>query len=94
MPVGCQRGDAPARCALQVALLDEIGFNHVFNGFALFANAGGNVVQPHRSTVKAQDHRFEQLAVHDVKALWVHIQHGQGAVGNIQADMPRAFHIA
>jgi hypothetical protein len=81
VPVRRQRGDAPARCALQVALLDQVGLDHVFNGVALFANAGGNVVQPHRAAVKAVDHGLQQLAVHQVKALRVHIQHGQRLVG-------------
>src|SRR6218665_3987030 len=47
VPEGGLRGDAPARCALQETLLYQIGFDHVFDGVGFFANAGGDVVQPH-----------------------------------------------
>ena len=36
--------DSAARCALQETLLDEIGFEHVFDGVARLANGCGEVV--------------------------------------------------
>ena len=45
MFVGGQGGNTPAGRALQVALLDQVGLNHIFDGFALFTDAGGNVLE-------------------------------------------------
>jgi len=44
MPVGRQGGRSAARRTLQETLLNQVGLNHIFNGVALLANAGGNVV--------------------------------------------------
>ena len=63
MAVGRQRGDAPARGALQVALLDQVGLDHVFDGVALLADAGSDVVQPHRATVETVDHGLHRAAL-------------------------------
>ena len=41
--------DAPARRALQVALLDQIRLDHVFDRRALFADRGGDVVEADRA---------------------------------------------
>jgi hypothetical protein len=43
-----RRGHAPARRALQIALLDQVGFEHVLDGVALFADGGGEVVHADR----------------------------------------------
>jgi len=93
MPVGCQRRNATAWRALQIALLNQVGLDHVFNGFALLANAGGDVVQTHRPAVKAVNHCFEQFAVHEVKALRVHIQHLERQVGNVQGNRAHALDV-
>ena len=37
------------------------------------------------------DHRLQQLAVHQVEALRVHIEHGQRAVGNVQGNGAHAL---
>ena len=91
--VGRQRGDAPARRALQVALLDQVGLDHVLDGVALLADAGRDVVQAHRAAVEAVDHGFEQLAVHDVEALRVDVQHGQRLVRDVLRDVARALDV-
>jgi hypothetical protein len=39
MQVGGMGGDTATGGALQVALLNEVGLDHIFNGFALFADA-------------------------------------------------------
>ena len=88
-----QRGDAPARRALQVALLDQIRLDHVFDGVALFADAGGDVVQADRAAVKAVDHRFEQFAVHQIEAFGVHVEHDQGFLGNALVNGAVTFDI-
>ena len=91
MPVGSQGRNAPARGALQVALLNQVRLDHVFNGVALFANAGGNVVQADRAAIEAVNHGLQQFAVHQVKALRVDIEHGQGLVRHVLGDAPVAF---
>ena len=45
MSVGRQRGDPPARRALQVTLLNEVRLDHVFDGVALFADGRRHVVK-------------------------------------------------
>ena len=65
MPIGGQGGDAPARCALQKALLDQVGLNHVFDGFALLGNTGGDVVQANRAAIKAVKPGADFIDYHD-----------------------------
>jgi hypothetical protein len=77
MAIGGQRGDAPARRALQVALLDQVGLDHVLDRAALLADRRGDVVEPDRAAVEAVDHGLEQLAVHHVEALRVDVEHRQ-----------------
>jgi hypothetical protein len=62
MPVGRQRGNASAWRALQIALLNQVGLNHIFNGFTLFANARRYVVQPYRAAVEAVNQPVGQSA--------------------------------
>ena len=50
MPIGDDRGHAATRGALHIALLDQVGFQHVFNGATLFADGGGKVIDTVRST--------------------------------------------
>ena len=61
------RGVPRERRALQVALLNQIGLDHVLDGVALFANGGGHVVQTDRPAIKSMDDGLQQLAVHHVK---------------------------
>ena len=78
--VGRQGGDAPARRALQVTLLDQVGLDHVLDGARLLADAGRDVVQADRPAVEAVDHGLQQLAVHQVEALRIDVEHGQRLV--------------
>ena len=39
------------------------------------------------------NHRFEQFAVHQIKALRIDVEHGQRAVCNVQRDLTCAFDI-
>jgi hypothetical protein len=43
---------------------------------------GGQVVQPDRAAAELEEHGFQQLAVHQVEADRVHVQHHQGGVGH------------
>ena len=80
------RGHAPARRALQVALLDQVRLEHVFNRVALFADGGGQVVDTDRPAVELMQDRFEQLAVHQVEADRIDIEHRQRGVSHFARD--------
>ena len=80
-----------ARGAVQEALLDEVGLDHVFDGVAGLADGGGQVVQPHRPAVEAVHQGLQQLAVHQVKAHGVHVQQGQSLSGGVAGDAAIAF---
>ncbi|CFM09835.1 Uncharacterised protein [Bordetella pertussis] len=86
MAPGRQRGGAAARRALQVAVLDQIRLDDVFDGVALFADRRRQAVHADRAAVELVHDGFEQLAVHDIQALRVHIQHGQRAAGGVLVD--------
>src|SRR5688572_1096761 len=55
--IGDAGGNAPPWSALQEALLNEVGFEYVFNGIAFFTNCCGQIVDTHRSTTKLVDYR-------------------------------------
>ena len=44
--VGSLSCDPPSGCTLQIALLDQIRFQHVFYGVLLLTDGGGQVVEP------------------------------------------------
>ena len=67
---GCH---APARGALQEALLDEIGFDNVFNRVGGFADGGGNVFQADRAAAEFVQHGFQEFPVHHVQTDFVHV---------------------
>ena len=86
MRIGAGAGDAAARGALQVALLDEVGFDHIFQGAALFADAGGKGVEADRAAVEVVNDDGEQAAVEVVEAEAVDGEQRQGFVGNSAGD--------
>src|SRR5437763_1813550 len=67
MPIGGERRHAAARRALQVALLDEVGLEHILDRLGILADGVREIVEPHRAARELLDHREEQLAVHDVE---------------------------
>ena len=94
MPPRRRGGHAPTWRALQIALLNQIRLDHIFNGARLFAYAGRYIVETHGPAVKAVDQRFEQLSVHHIKALRIHIEHGQRLRGNVLRDGARTFYLS
>src|SRR5450830_1940883 len=91
MAVRQRRGDAAARRTLQVALLDQVGFQHVFDGVALFADGRGQIVEADRAAIEFEQHRFEQLAVHHIETDWINIKHHQCGVGSRLRDLAVAL---
>ena len=53
---------------MQVALLDEVGFDDVFEGAAFFADTGGEGVEADWSACEVIDDDGEQAAVEVVEA--------------------------
>jgi hypothetical protein len=83
MAVGGGRRHTSARRALQVALLDQVGLQHVLDGVAGFADRGGQIVHADRAAVELVQHGFQQLAVHQVEADAIHVEHLQRGVGQL-----------
>ena len=83
MPPGRERGDASTRRALQIALLDEIGLEHILDGVGFLADGSRQVVQPDRAATEFFHHRQQQLAVHHVQSDGIDIQHAQRGIGDI-----------
>ena len=52
VPIRQQGRDPPARGALQITLLNQIGFEHIFNRVGLFTNRRRDIVETHRPTGK------------------------------------------
>ena len=68
MAVGGDGGNAPARRALQVALLDQEGLEHVLDGVRLLADGRRQVVEADPRPVLYSRETLENAATHDV--LW------------------------
>ena len=68
MLVNTCRCNAATRGALQIALLNQKRFQHIFNGIAGFANGCSKVINTHRAAAKFFDNRQEQLAIHQIQA--------------------------
>ena len=92
MAVAAFGGDAAARGALEEALLDEVGLDHVFDGVGAFADGGGDVIEADGAARKFVQHGFEEFAVHHVEAFVVYIEHLQGGIGQGGIHAAVAFH--
>src|SRR5262249_24280260 len=77
MSVSRERGDAAARGALQVALLDQEGLEDVLDRVGLLADGVRQVLHPDRPARELLDHREQELAVHEVEAERVDVEHAQ-----------------
>src|SRR3546814_17000414 len=64
---GRLRGSPPAWRTLQIPLLDQERFDHIFDGVTLFTYGCCQTVYPHRSAVELMDDGFPQLSVHKVQ---------------------------
>jgi len=87
MTIDRRRGNTTAQGALQVTLLDQVRLKHVFNGVTRFANCCSQIVDPHGATAKFVDDCRQQLAVHQIEAGGVDVQHVQSFVGHVARDV-------
>src|SRR5690554_6161200 len=84
----CVGGNTPARGALKVALLDQIGFEYVFDGVTALTNGRCEVVESDWPTAEFLQHGTEQLAIHHVEAELVDLKHRQRGIGHLGSDFP------
>ncbi len=75
MKIGAFGSHSAARGALQEALLDEVGFDNVFDGVRRFADGGGNVIKTDGAAAEFMQDGLEEFSVHNIQTLRVHIQH-------------------
>src|SRR5471030_2069587 len=87
--IGCH---ASAWGTLNKPLLDQEGFNNVFDGFAFFSDGSGQVIESDRSPHELVDDRKQQLAVHVVETSSINIQHIQRTVCRLAVNGAIAFH--
>src|SRR3546814_4637204 len=67
-------GDATARCAHQITLLDQVRLDHVFDGVACFADRRGEIVESGPTAVETLDQHYQHLAVHQLESIAVERQ--------------------
>ena len=93
MAVRRERRHAAARRALQIALLDEIGLEHILDGLGILADRMREVLQTDGAAREFLDHGEEQLAVHDVEPERVDIEHLERGFGDALRDAAVGFHL-
>ena len=82
-----QFGDfAAARGAHQVALLDEERFIDLFHGAGILAHRRGDGGEPDGTALELVDDGAEDAVVHLVEAVLVHIEGGEGDLGDGVVD--------
>ncbi len=86
MAVSGKRGDAAARRALQVALLDQERLDHVLDGVAFLADGVRQVLHADRPAAEFLDHGKQELAIHHVHAERIHVKHLERRVGDAFRD--------
>src|SRR5262245_24528007 len=91
--IGGERGDPAALRALQVHLLDGIRLEHVLDRLRVLADHVREVVEADRAAAELLDHGEQQLAVHDVEAERVDVEHLERRVGGGLRHRAVALHL-
>ena len=86
MQIGVAGGDAAAGGAHHETLLDQKGFDHVFDRAALLAQRSGEAFDTNRAAVELFDDRQQELAIHHIETLWIHIEHVQCGLCDLVGD--------
>ncbi len=81
---------AAARGALQQALLDEIGLDHLLDAVALLGERRGQGVDPDRSATVVVGDASQVAPVHRIQPAAVHVETAQGGVGVLGVDAAAA----
>jgi hypothetical protein len=82
-----RKGHAAARRALQIALLDQIGFQHILDGIAASPIAAARLSSPTGPPPNFSSIAAKQLAVHHIQAEVVDFQHRQRRIGHRLGDL-------
>jgi len=78
------RGQHPAaRCALEEALLDQIGLDDVLDSVTRFRQAGGDGFDPHRSAAEIAHDHVEIAPVELIEPDAVNRETGQRLIGDL-----------
>ena len=92
MTVCLLRGYPPARRALEKAALDKIGFVDIFQRAHFFRAGHSQRLDADRPSVEMLDQQREDLAIHLVQPLLVHVKAGKGVAGLFSVDYAVAVH--
>src|SRR5207342_1357061 len=84
--VGPGRDHAAARGALEQALLEQVGLEHVLDRVGLLADRDGQGREPDRAAAELGRDRVEQGAVAAIEAAGVDLEHLQGEGGDLGVD--------
>ena len=72
----CEGGcDATPRCSHEKSNLKEKGLYNLLDRFIFLIGGSGECSEPHRPAVEFCHDRFENMTIHEVQSLIIHIQH-------------------
>src|SRR5262245_29679122 len=93
VPIGRHGGHAPTRGALQEPALDEERLEHVLDRVALLADRVREVIDSDRPAAEFLHHRAGELAIHDVEANLVDVEHRERRVGHVAGNHAVCLHL-
>src|SRR5687768_16903605 len=93
MAIGVLRNYSASGCALNKALLNKIGLQHVLDGAALFTQCSGNAVGPYWTTIKFFNDGHQQAPVEMIKTIFVDTQHVQRCTGDLLVYESLSLHL-
>ena len=92
MLIGGARRDAAARSAHDEALLDQERLDHVLDRAALLAERRREALDADRAAVELLDDRQQELAIHDVEAERIDVEHVERRLRHVVGDAPAGLH--
>ena len=93
MQVRLPRRDPTARGAHHEALLDQEGFDHVFDGAALLAERRREAFDADGAAVELLDDREQELAIHHVEAIAIDIEQIERGLRDFVRDSTTRLHL-
>src|SRR5690606_10560299 len=91
MPIG-QIGGLPAPGGPHdKSLLDQKGLIDLFQGLGAFGYRRGQGTDPHRAALELVDDREQDLVVHLIQAVGIHVQGFEPKSGDSQVNVPTSF---
>ena len=90
---GTTRSDPPARGARHKPLLNEIGFDHIFERTALFTDRCRETFDAYWAAVKFFHDGEQQFAIQRIETLWIDRQQVERGRRDLLIDVSRAAHL-